>query len=233
MASLTTNFWGVVLELDDAEAKAATENSTTAAGSVGPVAAAGCAATAIAAPVCAAIVAILTGYIKAQGWLIGQVNQGCGVYLTLPWAAIWTGQIYAVIPTTRPCPVALPSVDWALAGAGEFGTNDPADKIAFRVDHGLSAAEVVDFVLVIGPDSSGWDKSLFMPDGEGNEWEIKATGGRGGSAQNGLWAHQVMNGQQLRFHKPKELGLWRQVLVLGGLYNLRGGDRVTFTWLRD
>ena len=71
-----------------------------------------------------------------------------------------------------------------------------------------------------------------MPDGEGSEWEIKATGGHGGEARNGLWAHQVHNGQQLRFNKPKELGIWYTVATVGWLYDLRGGDRCTFTWLR-
>jgi hypothetical protein len=155
------------------------------------------------------------------------------VYLTLPWVAIYTGQVYAIVPTTRPCPCAGAGPDWATQPTGQLCTNDPADIVDYRIDHAAVGADVVEFVLVIGPNSSGWDKSLFMPDGEGSEWELKATGGHGGQASNGLWAHQVHNGQQLRFHKPKELGIWRQVLSLGGLQHLAGGDRCTFTWLRD
>lgn len=233
MAQITTNFWGVVVELDDAETRALVEGSNGATGGAGTIIGAACPVANIAAPVCALIVALVAGYIKAQAWLISRVNTGCGVYLTLPWAAIYAGQIYAVIPTTRPCQVGLPSPDWASQPAGQFGTNDPADVISYLIEHGAVAADIVEFVLTIGPNSSGWDKSIIMPDGGGNEWEIKATGGRGGTARNSLWAGQVHNGQQLRFNKPKELGIWRQVLSLGNLQNLQGGDRCTFTWLKD
>jgi hypothetical protein len=233
MASVTTNFWGVVVELDDAEVKTFQQGAAGAGGGIAAVITTACAATTIAAPICAAVAAIIAAYVAAMAWLIGAVNTGCGVYLTIPWPAVWTGQIYAIIPTTRPCDVPLPGPDWAAQPAGQFGTNDPWDTISYNINHGAVGVDVVEFVLVIGSQSSGWDKSLFMPDGEGSEWEIKATGGAGGSARNGLWAHQVQNGQQLRFHKPKELGIWHQVLALGGLYHLVGGDRCTFTWLKD
>ncbi|WP_125728027.1 hypothetical protein [Kibdelosporangium aridum] len=232
MAQVSANVWGIVVELDDAETKKVQEG-TGNAGAAGPVIATACAAANVAAPICAAVGAIIVAYFEAQSWLISQVNTGCGVYLTLPWVAIYSGQIYAVIPTTRPCSIPLPTLEWSQQSAGQFGTNDPADTIGYQIEHGAVSADVVEFVLVIGPNSSGWDKAVFMPDGEGSEWEIKATGGRGGQAANALWAHQVRNGQQLRFHKPKDLGIWRQVLSLGGLQYLVGGDRCTFTWLRD
>jgi hypothetical protein len=234
MAQATTNFWGIVIELDDAETKKLQQGAAGAGVGAGPIIAAACAAANIAAPIAALVGAAVLAYCGAQSWLISQVNTGCGVYLTLPWVAIWSGQIYAIIPTTRPCQPVLPGADWANQPAGQFGTNDPADVISYRIEHGAVAAEAVEFNLVIGSNSSGWDKSLFMPDGEGNEWEIKATGGRGASASNGIWAYQVHNGQQLRFHKPKEFQIiWRHVLSLGNLQYLQGGDRCTFTWLSD
>ena len=109
MAQVSTNFWGVVVELDDEETKKVVERRShgggAGAGGIIPVA---CAATGIAAPICAAVVAGVAGYAAAMSWLIRQVNVGYGVYLTLPWVALWSGQIYAIIPTTRPSPAPGP-----------------------------------------------------------------------------------------------------------------------------
>ncbi|WP_141753696.1 MULTISPECIES: hypothetical protein [Streptomyces] len=83
-----------------------------------------------------------------------------------------------------------------------------------------------------GKTTSGWAKAIIMPDGLGSQWEIRAQG-RGASASNGLWAHQVQNGQVLTFRKPKMFGIWVDVIQIGFLGALDPGDRVVFTWRHD
>ena len=69
-----------------------------------------------------------------------------------------------------------------------------------------------------------------MPDGEGNNFIIEAEG-RESDGRDGLWAPQVLNGQALTFFKAKPGMI--PVLAIGALEALRGGDRVTFDWVRD
>jgi len=134
------------------------------------------------------------------------------------------------IPTTRP-EIGL-GKGWGNIDHGELHTEDSADLIRYRIEHGAVSTDVVEFMLVIGNDSSGWEKSINMPDGEGNSWNIKV-GGRQNSAASGIWAPQVKNGQALTFSKPKEFGRWYNVLTQGYLEDLQAGDRVVFTWERD
>ena len=121
---------------------------------------------------------------------------------------------------------------WANQPSGTFGTEDPADHISYVVQKNAVPADVVEFRLVIGHTSTGWAKAIIMPDGEGSQWVIKARG-RGASATNGLWAHQVKNGQVLTFRKPGFLGIWKDTIEIGYLEDLDPGDRVVFTWNKD
>jgi hypothetical protein len=121
---------------------------------------------------------------------------------------------------------------WANQPSGNFGTEDPADHISYVVEKNAVGAEAVEFRLVVGYTSSGWAKAIIMPDGEGSQWVIEAQG-RGASATNGLWAHQVKNGQVLTFRKPGFWGIWRDTIQIGYLEDLDPGDRVVFTWNKD
>jgi hypothetical protein len=121
---------------------------------------------------------------------------------------------------------------WANQPSGNFGTEDPADHISYVVEKNAVGAEAVEFRLVIGYTSSGWAKAIIMPDGEGSKFVIQAQG-RGGSATNGLWAHQVNKGQVLTFTKMGFVGTWRDTIEIGYLEDLDPGDRVVFTWNKD
>jgi hypothetical protein len=126
----------------------------------------------------------------------------------------------------------LPS-DWVSHGSACFYTADPQDHLCYEVRHGATNPAVVDFRLE-GARACLWAKTLVMPDGEGNQWDIDIDPSRGVFAnQNGLWAHQVRNGQHLSFWKAGFLGFKYKVLEVGDLGDLVGGDVVVFRWLRD
>jgi hypothetical protein len=123
--------------------------------------------------------------------------------------------------------------DWVNRGSGCFYTADPTDYLCYVVQHGGAAPAVVDFRLQ-GQRACLWQKTLFMPDGEGNQWPIYINPSAGVFAnQNGLWAFQVHNHQHLSLWKAGFFGVMYKVLEIGDLDALTGGDLVTFTWLRD
>jgi hypothetical protein len=79
-----------------------------------------------------------------------------------------------------------------------------------------------------------WGKTIVMPDGEGGEWDIAVDASQGRHrASNGLWAHQVHNGQHLRFYKAGGFGIMVHVMDLGGIERLQPGTRVVFRWMKD
>jgi hypothetical protein len=230
MASVSHNWAGVVLILEHEDAQALVNAGPNIGAAVAAIAGPALVAANVAAPVVAAVGAALIGYFKIQSELVKAVDRGFGVYLTLPWPAIWFGQVWLIIPTTRP-EIGL-GKGWASTDGGQFKTEDSSDLIRFQIAHGAVSQDSVEFVLTVANTSSGWAKAIIMPDGEGNEWEIRAEG-RGSSAQNGLWAGQVKNGQLLTFRKPKAWGIWYTVVQIGFLEDLVGGDRVTFIWESD
>lgn len=122
-------------------------------------------------------------------------------------------------------------IRWSQVDSGTLHTNDCVDSIEFTIEHGVVPADEVRFSLVLAGNVT-WKKSVNMPDGEGNDWNIVSEGANAQS-ENGLWSHQVNNGQVLTFYKAKFLGAMTSVLTLGDLHNLRGGDRVTFRWAKD
>jgi hypothetical protein len=230
MASLDFNLAGLVLILDHADATALTTAGPNIGTAVGAVVGPALVAASVAAPLAAAISAAVVAYFKIESALVAAVDRGNGVYLTLPWPAIYFGQIWLIIPTTRPA-IGL-GAGWALVHGGQFKTEDSADLVTYQVQNGAVAVDTVEFQLVIGNNSSGWAKVIIMPDGQGSRWEINAQG-RGSTAQNGLWANQVNNGQSLTFRKPKAFGIWYSVADISYLNDLKGGDRVRFVWEQD
>ena len=238
MANVFINGWGVGLELTTADVSALEEAIKTGldlSEKIKEVIKEALDAAKAAAPLAGLVMAVLTAYVAIEMAIIKAVDKGNGVYLTLPWPAIYFGQLYLIIPGTRPPSIPQPPLDWSNNALGSFGTNDIVDVINYVIEYNVAAADGVEFQLINGTDSnnsSGWKKILVMPDGQGSQWDLVAEG-RGSSAMNSLWASQVLNGQVLTFKKAKAFGVMTDVLQLGNLQNLVGGSRVTFTWSKD
>jgi hypothetical protein len=182
----------------------------------------------LAGPQVALVVAIVVAYLAAEGLALKVMDQGNGVYLTIPWTAIPGGQYWLIIPTAYP---PRGDADW-LAGLddGHLRTEDEDDDIHFVVQHDVVERQgAVAFILV---NNTGSDKRINMPDGLGASWNIVAEDG-GGSAENGLSEADCKNGQALTFSNHIAFGFWDDVLPLGGLERLKMNDVVTFYWDKD
>ncbi len=96
MAQFYADFWGPKVELDhpDVVTLAQAEDVVASLGGLGLAAAAG------AFPWDLALTAI-TAWIVAEKTVMQAVDQGRGVWLTLPWPVIWWGQWWLIIPTPR------------------------------------------------------------------------------------------------------------------------------------
>jgi len=92
MASLSYNWAGEVLALDHQEV-----TELTTALDIGSAVSAVLAAVPGAAP----IVGIISAYLQLEKVLVQAVDKGNGVYLTLPYPAILTGEQWLIVPTTR------------------------------------------------------------------------------------------------------------------------------------
>lgn len=129
-------------------------------------------------------------------------------------------------------PQGLPH-DWVQRGSGYFRGSDRQDLLHYQVQLNAVAPNAVEFRLE-GHDRCLWGKTLVMPDGEGSSWDIHMDPSQGVfDAQNGLWAHQVHNGQRLKLWKAGFLGFYYKVIEIGDLGALQPGTRVVFTWIKD
>ncbi len=222
--SRTTQDWrGVIIELDDNETNQflAAINPLSGSGAAAGIATAlvSLGVSNFAAGIVAAALAI---HVAWESQAIATANQGNGVILTAPWVAPGV-----VIPSTR-----FPSdinQGWVAQQNGTF-VSPGGDRIDYLVENGVEDPAIVRFRLV-NQTQSGWDKTYILRDGQGSQWEIRSTVAQAG--QEDLWANQVLNGQQITFKKPSFFGMWIDVVSVGGLEGLQGGDRATFTWVRD
>jgi hypothetical protein len=223
MPIVTQDWRGVIIELNNDET-----NRLLAA--INPLSGTGGASGTTAALVAMGVSATAAGIVGAAlalhvAWeyaAIAAMNQGNGVILTAPWLAPGV-----VIPATR-----FPSdinENWVSTQNGTF-VSAGGDRINYLVESGVEGLAVVIFRLV-NQTQSGWDKTFILRDGEGSQWEVPSTVARFG--QEGLYANQVLNGQQITFRKPSFFGIWINVISVGGLAALQGGDRATFTWVQD
>ncbi len=48
-----------------------------------------------------AVVTVAARYVAAETQLVKELDQGNGVSLTIPWSAVWWGQLWLVVPNTR------------------------------------------------------------------------------------------------------------------------------------
>lgn len=148
-------------------------------------------------------------------------------------AAATPGYPAAAAGPVDPTPTQGLPPDWVSKGSGFFRTSDPQDLLYYEVQLNVTSPAVVDFRLQ-AYDRCLWSKTLVMPDGLGSSWPIRINPSRGRFAdQNGLWAHQVGNGQRLELWKAGFLGWEYKVLDIGDLGALQPGTRVVFTWLKD
>jgi hypothetical protein len=106
------------------------------------------------------------------------------------------------------------------------------DLICYRVEPASVAPNIVTFRLD-GARPCLWGKTVVLRDGLGGSWDINIDPSQGLSrAENGLYADQVHNGQQLSLWKADGIG-GKHVLDIGNLSYLQGGTRVVFTWHQD
>ncbi|MFE9771020.1 hypothetical protein ACFYOV_04925 [Streptomyces sp. NPDC005931] len=221
MAQVANNFWGVVIILEhedvDTVVTLAKEGASLSAFIAAALPGLG---TAIAGGV--------TAYLTAEAALISSLDNGNGVYLTTPY---WAPGIF--VPTSRPLEkIGLPP-DWAKRSSGKFRTEDSSDLLSYDIQPNAVGSDAVEFKLT-AQRADMWWKTLVLRDGEGGSWNITIDPSGGVmEAHNGLWAHQVNNGQALSLYKPKQFGLSTWVLDILHLENLTAGRRVTFTWLQS
>jgi hypothetical protein len=93
MAQFYADFWGPKLELDSPE----TQALATAEDVAGAIATMG----AVAPPPADVVLGAIAAYIGLQRSLVQAVDRGNGIWLTLPWPAIWWGQWWLLVPTPR------------------------------------------------------------------------------------------------------------------------------------
>src|SRR4051794_11920115 len=137
MATLGVNWAGVVVTLDHnevAELIKAQDVATAAAGLAGAIAAP-------TGPVGPIVIGIAAAYIRVERQLILTVDRGFGVYLTLPWPAIYFSQFWLIIPTTRPDP-ALGGVTVRRSDGNAFGPNEEWTAEAYYGSIGTVFADV-------------------------------------------------------------------------------------------
>jgi hypothetical protein len=220
MATFSVTAWGAVVtlehqEVDDVAALAQQGGDVT-----------GFLATKLPG-IPAIVLGAVSAYLKGATAVLTAIDQGNGVYLTMPWLALGV-----IIPTPRPPNIGLPA-DWATRPSGRFRTEDAPDLIEYQIEPNAVGSDAVEFRLE-SHNSNHWRKVLVIRDGEGGQWDITIDPSQGSfSASNGLWAHQVKYGQQFSLWKAKQLGINHWVLDFGGLENLQPGSRVVFTWLQD
>jgi hypothetical protein len=220
MATFSATAWGAVVTLEHAEVDDAVALAQQGADVTGWLASK-------LPGIPAIVLGTVSAYLKGAGAVLSAMDNGNGVYLTMLWLTPGV-----VIPTPRPLNIGLPA-DWATRASGRFKTEDAPDLIEYRIELNAIGSDAVEFQLA-SHNFRQWGKTLVMPDGDGNQWDIHIDPSQGiFSASNGLWAHQAKNGQHLSLWKAKQFGIMHWVLDIGGLENIQPGSRVIFTWLQD
>ena len=127
MASINIDWGGVTVILSEAETKTL-ENAeslvTAVAGMLGAAAGVAVVTIPLLAPVAvvvAKLIAVVVPYINLNKAIMTNLDQGYGVNLYVPWAAIWFDQYWVIIPipNSPPPPSQLPQP--ASLGGGIVG----------------------------------------------------------------------------------------------------------------
>jgi hypothetical protein len=224
MAEFGFNHWGAVLTLEHDEVEYAINGAKTGGALTPEIATALAAAGVVTAGVATAIAGALVAYFVAEGVLITASDKGCGVYLTLPYPALYLGQWWLIVPGSRKCDGAI---QWEARPSGELRDED-GDIINFTLEGGLGDPNAVEFVL----NSAGpkWRKEIILDDGMGGRWTI-STDGQNMESRNGLYTNQLPLGK-LIFRKAKDWGIMWDVMELP-INFLPGDSRATFYWVQD
>jgi hypothetical protein len=101
MIQFHTDFWGPKVELDHSATQTLLDAGDVAL-ALNPMIAV--VSGTIAPPLIPVIAIMATGiaaYISANRSIVATVDKGNGVWLTIPWPAIWWGQWWIIVPTTR------------------------------------------------------------------------------------------------------------------------------------
>lgn len=123
----------------------------------------------------------------------------------------------------------LDTSKWSARDEGDLTTNDPADRIHYKIEHGTASPDKVIIGLVW---TSGLERGIELDDQTGALIWYIVTDSNHISAENSIPANQVGSGPLLTFTKRKSpSGPDLHVRTLGDLDCLRGGDRVTFSWV--
>ena len=118
MATIGVNWAGVVVTLTESDTKTLETADDVAAAAAALI---GAAAGPFGAPPAAVVAAVVGAYLELNKQLLLSIDQGYGVYLTLPWPAIYFYQIWLIIPT----PVRAPSQQVAGFKPNEDWTHGP------------------------------------------------------------------------------------------------------------
>jgi hypothetical protein len=117
------------------------------------------------------------------------------------------------------------------------------DLINVSIQHNATDPSGIEFKLVAGPGLTGWTE--LMGSGSSDLWTVWTQDSQSwcnwphtvtsNCDTNSEWTGVLLNGAGwFKFSKAKFLGIHTNVYILGDLPNqLRGGDRVTFTWVAD
>lgn len=179
----------------------------------------------VATPAVGVLVATaVSGYFELQKAQIQRADVGNGVYLTLPWAAIYLGQFWLIIVGSVRTGL---GAAWGKANDGDI-RDDDNDIITFHIDHNAVGNDAVEFVLTT--QSELWKKWLILDDGRGGRWIVETDGPKTNN-RNSLYVYQLLTGH-MEFWKAKAFGvMWKRIEA--PIAHLKGGNRVTFTWIRD
>jgi hypothetical protein len=108
MANININWGGVTVILSEADTKTL-ENSEDLVSAVGGMLGLGTVGVIVVAPFLAPVAGIVArvslvvaAYLQLNKAIVENVDQGYGVSLTLPWAAIWLDHYWLIIPTSNP-----------------------------------------------------------------------------------------------------------------------------------
>lgn len=139
----------------------------------------------------------------------------------------WLALLVAWLSLSSPAHAGTTTISW-----NDFGTVLPADcdMINAKVENNVNSSAIVEFVLDTGANI-GWYKGLQIVDNTNQQYLVASTGAS--SHTSTFLPTPFVSGGFIRFEKARILGVHTGVYDLIDLTMLRGGDRVTFSWIQD
>jgi len=125
MATVGVDFWGIYVTLSEPDTKTLENADDTVAAAAAVIAAAAGAAKVLPVTVIAGLIGV---YVKLNKQLVTDIDQGYGVTLTLPWAAIYLGQYWIIVPSRNSAPNPNIGVIVRTSTGNDFGPGPQADQ---------------------------------------------------------------------------------------------------------